>query len=37
MDLFISEEASKLFRLKLKIRRIAQKTIKAEHKNSGNR
>ena len=32
MDFFISEETSKLIKLKRKIRRIAQKTNKAEHK-----
>ena len=37
MDFFISEETSKLIKLKRKIRRIAQKTNKAEHKNLANR
>ena len=37
MNCFISEETSKLIRLKRKIRRIAQKTNKAEHKNLVNR
>ena len=32
LDFFISEETSKLIKLKRKIRRIAQKTNKAEHK-----
>ena len=37
MDFFISEETSKLIKLKRKIRRIAQKTNRAEHKNLANR
>ena len=37
MDFFISEETSKLIRLKRKIKRIARKTNKAEHKNLANR
>ena len=37
MDFLISEETSKLIKLKRKIRRIAQKTNKAEHKNFANR
>ena len=37
MDFIISEETSKLIKLKRKIRQIAQKTNKAEHKNLANR
>ena len=37
MYFFISEETSKSIKLKRKIRRIAQKTNKAEHKNLANR
>ena len=37
IDFFISEGTSKLIKLKRKIRRIAQKTNKAEHKNLANR
>ena len=37
MDFFISEETSKFIKLKRKIRRIALKTNKAEHKDLVNR
>ena len=37
MDFFISEETSKLIKLKRNIRQIARKTNKAEHKNLANR